>query len=85
MGDPPTVGVSRSEFTFNEDPSKLDGTAHSLWKGVVPMEMLAKAVEARKLDHATLGIPYSMTFRGFTTVWTRVLEACLPYDLLMLT
>ena len=46
MGDPPTVGVSASEFTFNEDPSKLDGAAHLLWKGVVPMEMLAKVVEA---------------------------------------
>ena len=46
MGDPPTVGVPASEFTFNEDPSKLDGTAHLLWKGVVPMEMLDKVVEA---------------------------------------
>ena len=46
MGDPPTVGVSPSEFTFNEDPSKLDGTAHLLGKGVVPMEMLDKVVEA---------------------------------------
>ena len=46
VGDPPTVGVSASEFTFNEDPSKLDGTAHWLWKGVVPMEMLDKVVEA---------------------------------------
>ena len=46
VGDPPTVGVLRSEFTFNEDPSKLDGTAHLLWKGVVPMEMVDKVVEA---------------------------------------
>ena len=46
MGDPPTVGVSASEFTFNEDPSKLDGAAHLLWKGVEPMEMLDKVVEA---------------------------------------
>ena len=46
MGDPPTVGVPASQFTFNEDPSKLDGTAHLLWKGVVPMEMLDKVVEA---------------------------------------
>ena len=46
MGDPPTVGVLSSEFTFNEDPSKLDGTAQLLWKAVVPMEMLDKVVEA---------------------------------------
>ena len=46
MGDPPMVGVSASEFTFNEDPSKLDGAAHLLWKGVVPMEMLDKVMEA---------------------------------------
>ena len=46
VGDPPAVGVSRSEFTFNEYASKLDGTAHLLWKEVVPMEMLDKAVEA---------------------------------------
>ena len=46
VGDPPTVGVLRSEFTFNEDPSKLDGTAHLLRKAVVPMEMLDKVVEA---------------------------------------
>ena len=46
VGDPPTVGVLRSKFTFNEDPSKLNGTAHLLWKGVVPMEMLDKVVEA---------------------------------------
>ena len=46
VGDPPTVGVSRSKFTFNEDPSKLDGRALLLWKGVVPMEMLHKVVEA---------------------------------------
>ena len=44
-GDPPTVGVSAFEFTFNEDPSKLDGAAHLLWKGVVPMEMLDKVPE----------------------------------------
>ena len=46
VGDPPTVGVSASEFTFNEYQSKLDGTAHVLWKGVVPMEMVDKVVEA---------------------------------------
>ena len=46
VGDPPTVGVLRSEFTFNEDPSKLNATAHLLWKGVVPLEMLDKVVEA---------------------------------------
>ena len=46
MGDLPTVGVLRSEFTFNENPSKLDGTANLLWKGVVPMEILDKGVEA---------------------------------------
>ena len=46
VGDPPRVGVLRSEFTFNKDPSKLDETAHLLWKGVVPMEMLDKIVEA---------------------------------------
>ena len=46
VGDQPTVGVLRSEFTFNEDPSKLDGMAHLLWKGVVPIEMLNKVVEA---------------------------------------
>ena len=45
VGDPPTVGVLRSKFTFNEDQSKLDGTAHLLWKGVVPMEMLDEVVE----------------------------------------
>ena len=64
VGDPPTVGVSRSEFTFNEDPSKWDGTAHLLRKGVVPVEMLNKVVKPSKLDHATLGIPYSMFSRG---------------------
>ena len=36
VGNPPTIGVSRSGFTFNEDPSKWDETAHLLWKGVVP-------------------------------------------------
>ena len=46
VGDPPTVGALRSEFTLNEDPSKLDGAAHWLWKGVVPMEILNKVVEA---------------------------------------
>ena len=46
VADPPTVGVSALEFIFNEDPSKLDGTAHVLWKGVVPMEMVDKVVEA---------------------------------------
>ena len=46
VGDPPTVGVLRSELTFNEDPSKLDLMAHLLWKEVVPMEMLDKVVEA---------------------------------------
>ena len=46
VGDPPMAGVSHSEFSFNEDPSKLDGTAHLLWKGVVPIEMLEKFVEA---------------------------------------
>ena len=45
-GEPPTVGVSASVFTFNEDSSKLDATAHLLWKGVVPMEMLDKVVDA---------------------------------------
>ena len=43
---PYTVGVLRSEVIFNEDPSKLDGTAHFLWKGVVPMEMIDNVVEA---------------------------------------
>ena len=43
----PTHGwCMRSEFTFNEDPSKFDGTAQFLSKGVVPMEMLDKVVEA---------------------------------------
>ena len=46
VGNSPTVGVSRSEFTFNENPNKLDGTAHLMWKGVVLMEMLDKVVEA---------------------------------------
>ena len=43
--DPPTVRVLCSQFTFSEDPSKLDGMAHLLWKGVVPMERLDKVVE----------------------------------------
>ena len=46
VGDLATVGVLRSEFTFKEDPSKLDWTAHLLWKGVVPMEKLDKVLEA---------------------------------------
>ena len=45
-GDPPTVGVLQSEFTFNEDTSKWDGRKHLLWKGVVPTEMLDKVVVA---------------------------------------
>ena len=85
VGDPPTVGVSGSEFTFNERASKLDGTAHLLWKGVVPMEMLDKVVEALETRPCDIGIPYSMIFRGFTAVRTRATEGCLPYDFLMLT
>ena len=46
VGNPATVGSLRSQFTFNEDRSKLDGTAHLLWKRFVPMEMLDKVVEA---------------------------------------
>ena len=46
VGDPPMVGVLRSDFTFKDDPSKLDGTAHLLWEGVLPTEMLDKVVEA---------------------------------------
>ena len=46
VGDPPTVGVLCPEFTCNKDASNLDGVAHLLWKGVVPMEMLDKVVEA---------------------------------------
>ena len=46
VGDQPMVAVLRSDFTFNADPSKLDDTAHLLWKGVVPTEMLHKVVEA---------------------------------------
>ena len=37
---------STSEFTFNKDPSKLNGMAQLLWEGVVPMEMLDEVVEA---------------------------------------
>ena len=46
VGDAPRVVVLRSEFTPNEDPSKFDGTADLLWKGVVPMEIRDKVVEA---------------------------------------
>ena len=46
MGDLPTVGVSASEFTFTEDPSKLDGTAHLWCKGGLPLEMLDEVLEA---------------------------------------
>ena len=46
MGNPPAVGVLRSEFTFNEYSRKLGGITHLLWKGVVPMEMLDKVVAA---------------------------------------
>ena len=85
VGDPPTVGVLRYRFTFNEDPSKLDGTAHLLWKGVVPMEMLDKVVEALETRPCDTWEPVFNDFPGFTVVWTRAIEGCLRYDFLMLT
>ena len=64
VGDPPTVGVLRSEVTFNEDPSKLEGTAHALWKGVVPIEMLDKVVEALETRPCDNGDPVFNDFPG---------------------
>ena len=64
MGDPPTVCVSASAFTFNEDPSKLDGTAHLLWKRVVPMEMLDNVVEALETRPCDTWDPISNDFPG---------------------
>ena len=55
----------RSEFTFNEDPSKLDGMTRLLWKGVVPMELLDKvvaAVEPRPCE------TWDMVFNDFSGV-----------------
>ena len=45
-GDPPTVGVLRSEFAINEDPKKLDAMEHLLWRHGVPLDMLDKLVLA---------------------------------------
>ena len=64
VGDQPTVGVSRSEFTLNEYRSKLDGKAHLLWKGVVPMEMLDKAVEALETRPCDTWDPVFNDFSG---------------------
>ena len=64
LGDPPTVGVSRSEFTFNEDPSKLDGTEHMLWKGVVATAMLHKVVEALETRPCHTSDPVFNDFPG---------------------
>ena len=64
VGDPPTVGVSRSGFSFNEDPKKLVGTAHLLWKGVVPMEMLDKVVEALETQPCDTWDPVFNDFPG---------------------
>ena len=80
VGDPPTVGLLRSEFTFNEDPSKLDGTAHLLCKGVMPMEMLDKVVEALQPRPCDTWDPVFNDFPG-----ARAIERCLPYDFLMLS
>ena len=84
VGDPPSVGVLRSEFTFNEDPSKLAGTAHLLCNGVVPMEMLDRVVEGLETRPCDTWDPVFNEFPGFTAVRTRAIEGCLPYDFLML-
>ena len=64
VGDPPMVGVLRSEFTFNEDPTKFDGTAHLLWKGLVSMEMLDKVVEALETRPCNTWDPVFNDFLG---------------------
>ena len=73
-------------------PSSPSTKTHANWMGRhtccgkewCPWRCSTRLWKPLKLDHATLGIPYSMTFRGFTAVRTRVIEGCLPYDFLML-
>ena len=62
--DPPTVSVWAFEFTFNEDPSQLDGAARFLWKGVVPMGMLDKVVEALETRPCDTSDPVFNDFPG---------------------